>query len=50
MDDVRRYALNDVAVLWRESGDASLLDGVAEVLGTTRADAEAILRKMLGQE
>ena len=40
-------AVNAVARLWRKSGDASLLGGVAKVLGTTSAEAEAVLRKSL---
>ena len=47
-DDVlQERTLKAVARLWRKSGDSSLPEGVAQVLGTTQANAEAVLRKAL---
>jgi tetratricopeptide (TPR) repeat protein len=40
--------LRSLARLWRESGDASLPAAIAEVLNSTAAEAEDLLRELLG--
>ncbi len=41
--------LRNIARLWRESGDASILTMVAERLGMEVSEVEELLRKVLGE-
>jgi hypothetical protein len=49
-ETLEAFPMKAVAWAWRKSEDTSLLNWVAQVLGITPEEAEAILRNMLRRQ